>query len=77
MLRGIMYDFVLLFLQGDDDPIDVVDLSTKDRKLLDVVKVKVLGAFCLIDQGELDWKVLVMDVEEAQQKNVFVYYETD
>ena len=73
MLRGIMYAF-LFYVQGDDDPIDVVDLSTKDRQLLDIVKVKVLGAFCLIDQGELDWKVLVMDVEEAKQRNVLIYF---
>ena len=68
-----MYAF-LFYVQGDDDPIDVVDLSTKDRQLLDIVKVKVLGAFCLIDQGELDWKVLVMDVEEAKQRNVLIYF---
>lgn len=57
-------------MQGDDDPIDIVDLSSKDRQILDIVRVKVLGAFCLIDEGELDWKVLVMDVEEAQRLNV-------
>jgi inorganic pyrophosphatase len=57
-------------MQGDDDPIDIVDLSSKDRQILDIVRVKVLGAFCLIDEGELDWKVLVMDVEEAKMLNV-------
>jgi hypothetical protein len=41
--------YVFLKLKGDDDPIDIVDLSQKDRKLLDIIKVKVLGAFCLID----------------------------
>jgi inorganic pyrophosphatase len=61
MPQVIMYAF--LKLKGDDDPIDIVDLSQKDRKLLDIIKVKVLGAFCLIDEGELDWKVLVMDVD--------------
>jgi hypothetical protein len=38
-------------MQGDDDPIDIVDLSSKDRQILDIVRVKVLGAFCLIDEG--------------------------
>lgn len=40
-------------------------MSSQDRKLLDIIKVKILGAFCLIDQGQLDWKVFVMDVDEA------------
>jgi inorganic pyrophosphatase len=53
----------VLLIKGDDDPIDIVDLSSKERKILDVIRVKVLGCFCLIDEGELDWKVLVMDVE--------------
>jgi inorganic pyrophosphatase len=57
-------------MQGDDDPIDIVDLSSKDRQILDIVRVKVLAAFCLIDEGELDWKVLVMDAEEAHKLNV-------
>lgn len=41
---------------------------------MDVVNLKVLGAFCLIDEGELDWKVFTIDSEEARQKKVFFYY---
>jgi inorganic pyrophosphatase len=40
-----------------------VDLSTRQKNILDVTTVKVLGAFCLIDEGELDWKVITMDNE--------------
>jgi inorganic pyrophosphatase len=29
-----------------------------------VIKVKVLGAVALIDEGETDWKVLAIDVED-------------
>jgi inorganic pyrophosphatase len=29
-----------------------------------VVQVKVLGCFALIDEGETDWKVLVIDVTD-------------
>lgn len=57
-------------MKGDDDPIDILDLSSKERNILDIVRVKVLGAFCLIDQGELDWKVFVMDAVEAGQLEV-------
>jgi inorganic pyrophosphatase len=59
--------------QGDDDPIDTIDLTTvKRRKILDVNKLKVLGSFCLIDEGELDWKVFVMDRQEANNSNVIM-----
>ena len=50
-----------------------MDLTTKERSILDVSKVKVLGAFCLIDEGELDWKVITMDEEEANQNRVLFY----
>ena len=29
-----------------------------------VIKVKLLGAVALIDEGETDWKVLAIDVED-------------
>ena len=32
--------------------------------------MKVLGAFCLIDQGELDWKVLTLNVSEAREGGI-------
>lgn len=62
----------MCYFKGDDDPIDIVDLSTKERKILDIVNLKVLGAFCLIDQGELDWKVFTIDSQEAKEKGVIV-----
>ena len=34
-----------------------------------VVQVRVLGALCLIDQGELDWKILVVNNEEFNKDN--------
>ena len=39
----------------------------------DVYRGKVLGCFCLIDQGELDWKILVVDAEEAKRENVSIF----
>ena len=29
-----------------------------------------MGSFCLIDQGEVDWKIIVIDAEEAEKENV-------
>ena len=36
----------------------------------DVYSVKVLGCFCLIDQGEVDWKLLTVSEAESKAKNV-------
>jgi inorganic pyrophosphatase len=50
--------------KGDDDPYDVVELGSNTYKIGDVIKVKILGSFCLIDHGEVDWKILVINEDE-------------
>jgi Inorganic pyrophosphatase len=35
-----------------------------------IVPVRVLGVFALVDEGELDWKVVALNKEEAENKNV-------
>jgi len=47
-----------LQIVGDNDPLDVIDVGGGDFKVGDVVRVRVLGALCLIDQGEADWKII-------------------
>jgi inorganic pyrophosphatase len=32
--------------------------------------VKVLGSLCLLDQGELDWKIIGINLEEAKKHNI-------
>lgn len=46
---------------GDDDPLDIVEVSNQRYYIGQVVDVVILGAFCLIDQGEVDWKILSID----------------
>lgn len=43
--------------QGDDDPVDVVEIGSKGLKTGGVYRIKALGAYAMIDEGELDWKV--------------------
>lgn len=50
---------------GDDDPLDVVDLSSAPVEVGAVVRCRPLGAVCLIDEGQADWKVLVVNVDHA------------
>jgi inorganic pyrophosphatase len=48
---------------GDNDPLDVVELSEQPLPPGSVRTVKVLGALALLDEGETDWKLLCIDVE--------------
>jgi len=50
--------------KGDNDPVDVCDLSSIHHRSGEVVQVKVLGTYAMIDEGETDWKVLVVDVND-------------
>lgn len=43
----------------------------------DIYRAKVLGSFCLIDQGEVDWKILIIDAEEAARKRVNIAFDLD
>ena len=51
---------------GDGDPIDLVDLGKQAKPILGVSDYVVLGCIGLIDQGEIDWKVLGLEVNEAK-----------
>ena len=50
--------------KGDNDPVDVVEISSKAIPMGAVVKVKVLGALAMIDDGELDWKLIAIDAAD-------------
>lgn len=43
---------------GDNDPLDVLEVGEGPLQLGQVVPVRALGSLALIDQGELDWKIL-------------------
>ncbi|XP_053306044.1 inorganic pyrophosphatase [Spea bombifrons] len=49
---------------GDNDPIDVCDIGSKVCERGEVIKVKVLGTLALIDEGETDWKIIAINVED-------------
>ncbi len=46
---------ICVMLQGDNDPTDVIDISSRTLPQ-GVYRGKILGAYALIDDGELDWK---------------------
>jgi len=49
---------------GDSDPIDVCDISDIQHCSGSVIAVKILGTYAMIDEGETDWKVVVVDVND-------------
>jgi inorganic pyrophosphatase len=56
---------------GDNDPIDAIEIGTRILRSGSVTKVKVLGCLAMIDDGETDWKVICINVEDplSQQLN--------
>ncbi|KAG7261031.1 hypothetical protein CRUP_001374 [Coryphaenoides rupestris] len=51
---------------GDNDPIDICDIGSKVCSRGEVIRVKVLGTLALIDEGETDWKVMVINMEDPE-----------
>lgn len=48
---------------GDNDPLDVLDLTPEAVPVGKVVRCRPLGAVCLIDEGQADWKIIVVNTE--------------
>ncbi|VVB18007.1 unnamed protein product [Arabis nemorensis] len=55
---------------GDNDPVDVVEIGEKQRKTGEVVKVKPLAALAMIDEGELDWKIVAISLDDPKAQLV-------
>lgn len=50
--------------KGDNDPLDVCEIGEAVGYTGQVKQVKVLGVMALLDEGETDWKVIVIDVTD-------------
>ncbi|ESQ31433.1 hypothetical protein EUTSA_v10004681mg [Eutrema salsugineum] len=51
---------------GDNDPVDVVEIGESQRKIGEVLKVKPLAALAMIDEGELDWKIVAISLDDPK-----------
>jgi inorganic pyrophosphatase len=49
---------------GDGDPLDVCEIGRDAATVGQVIQVKVLGVLGMIDEGEMDWKVIVVNVRD-------------
>jgi inorganic pyrophosphatase len=57
-------------LVGDMDPLDIVEVSGRPIHTRLPTEMVVIGALGLVDLGELDWKILTLDVDEAKRLNI-------
>ncbi|CAM9732895.1 unnamed protein product [Scytosiphon promiscuus] len=55
---------------GDGDPVDVVEIGSAKLASGDVKAIKPLGCLAMIDDGELDWKVIGIDVDDPLAKDL-------
>ncbi|KAI8846476.1 inorganic diphosphatase [Chytridium lagenaria] len=50
--------------KGDNDPLDVCEIGELVGYTGQVKQVKVLGTMALLDEGETDWKIIAIDVND-------------
>jgi len=55
---------------GDNDPVDIVEIGSASIARGSVVKVKSLGVLAMIDEGELDWKVVGVSVTDPKADSI-------
>ncbi|TYJ50256.1 hypothetical protein E1A91_A01G193300v1 [Gossypium mustelinum] len=51
---------------GDNDPVDVVEIGDSRGKIGEILKVKPLAALAMIDEGELDWKIVATSLDDPR-----------
>lgn len=58
-------------LYGDGDPLDVCEIGSEVLPTGSVKQVRILGSLALVDDGELDWKVIVVNVDDPLASEVY------
>lgn len=55
---------------GDDDPLDVIEIGNVKKEIGEVYVARIIGCLGLIDSGECDWKIIVIDVRDENAKHI-------
>ena len=55
---------------GDGDPLDVTEIGERVMPFGAVYPVKVLGCLALLDEGEVDWKIIAINVDDPAATQV-------
>eukprot|EP00755_Sulcionema_specki_P038180 Sspe_Gene.23455::Locus_9109_Transcript_1_1_Confidence_1.000_Length_3391::g.23455::m.23455/K13811/PAPSS; 3'-phosphoadenosine 5'-phosphosulfate synthase len=56
--------------KGDNDPLDVMEVGQRSFPIGSVVKVKILGNLALLDEGEIDHKILALAVDDPDASRI-------
>ena len=56
--------------KGDGDPLDGIEIGSKQLKCGEIVGVKVIGILALIDEDETDWKVIVINNKDLLAEKI-------
>lgn len=56
---------------GDGDPLDVMEVGSRELAVGSIVPARVLGALTLIDQGEMDNKIIVISLDDPDAADIF------
>lgn len=51
---------------GDNDPVDIVEIGDRTAATGEIYAVKPIAALAMIDEGELDWKVLAVSAQDPR-----------
>ncbi|EKE36945.1 hypothetical protein ENUP19_0088G0020 [Entamoeba nuttalli] len=57
-------------IPGDNDPIDIIDISQKKVARGEIVQIKPICALALLDGGETDWKVIGINVNDPLAQTI-------
>jgi inorganic pyrophosphatase len=55
---------------GDNDPLDVVEIGSGSLAMGSVTPVKPLGVLSMIDDGELDWKLIAINANDPKASEI-------
>lgn len=55
---------------GDNDPVDVVEIGSVACEMGGIYKVKPLGVYAMVDEGEVDWKVIAIRTDDPKANEV-------
>ncbi|KAF0988684.1 hypothetical protein HZS_2901 [Henneguya salminicola] len=56
--------------KGDNDPVDIIDIGCPLTQTGNVVIVKIVGCIALIDEGETDWKIIGINIDDPRHEKV-------
>ena len=57
-------------LSGDNDPVDIVILGDITYSIGTVINIKVIGTFAMIDNNEVDYKVIAIDCNNVNATKI-------